>query len=97
MLVNNLIFAELPQNAEYVTDNGFYTNSFLARSCLILAETLGFASILNFTWYFLIILADKIPMITPGAVHIMIKIKNGVFSGKNLGTIFTQKAVIAAE
>jgi hypothetical protein len=77
--------------------NNNYANSFLAKSCLILAERLGFASILNFVLYFLIMRADTIPMITPGAVQVMINTKEGVFSGKNLGTIFTQKAVIAAE
>lgn len=95
MLVDNLIFAELPPTPKGEKELT-HINSFLAKSCLILAERLGFSAILNFILYFLMMRAERIPSITPGAVQVRMNTKLGVFSGINLGTIFTQKAVIAA-
>lgn len=64
---------------------------------MILAEKLGFASILNFFLNFLIIRADIILRIIPGVVQVIINKKDGVFLGKNIGNIFLQNAVIEAE
>jgi len=38
-----------------------------------------------------------IPRIIPGAVQVIMNTKDCIISGKNLGNIFTQYAVIAAE
>ena len=41
--------------------------------------------------------AVMIPRIIPGAVQVIMNTKESVLSGKNLGNIFTQYAVIEAE
>lgn len=76
---------------------GFYTNYFLVKSCLVLAEKHRSDPILNFILYFLMIRAVMIPRIIPVTVQIIMNTKESVLSGKNLGNIFTQYAVIAAE
>jgi hypothetical protein len=64
---------------------------------LILAEKHRSDPILNFILYFLMIRAVMIPRIIRGAVQIIMNTKESVLSGKNLGNLFTQNAVIVAE